>query len=97
MSQIAESRRQAPGPEDPHVRAPAPADLGALRAELDERLASVEELRDMAQEMGTRMIGCTMAIDVMGVDAAEFVDGIELGGVATFMEEALRSRFTLFI
>jgi peroxiredoxin family protein len=63
----------------------------------EKNVASLEELRDIAQEMGTRMIGCTMAMDVMGVEAGEFVDGIELGGVATFMEEALKSRMTIFL
>lgn len=63
----------------------------------EKNVASLEELRALAQEMGTRMIGCTMAMDVMGVEPAEFVDGIELGGVATFMEEALKSRMTIFL
>lgn len=69
-----------------------------MRAIMKEKnVASLEELRDIAREMGTRMIGCTMAMDVMGVDSTEFIDGIELGGVATFMEEALKSRATLFL
>jgi len=63
----------------------------------EKNVASLEDLRSIAREMGTRMIGCTMAMDVMGVEAAEFIDGIELGGVATFMEEALKSRMTLFL
>jgi peroxiredoxin family protein len=63
----------------------------------EKNVASLEELRDIAQEMGTRMIGCTMAMEVMGVDSSEFIEGIELGGVATFMEEALKSRMTIFV
>ncbi len=63
----------------------------------EKNVASLEELRGLAQEMGTRMIGCTMAMDVMGVEEAEFVEGIELGGVATFMEEAIKSRMTIFL
>jgi peroxiredoxin family protein len=63
----------------------------------EKNVASLEELRGIAREMGTRMIGCTMAMDVMGVTPDEFVDGVELGGVATFLEEALKSRSTLFI
>lgn len=63
----------------------------------EKNVASLEELRGIAQEMGTRMIGCSMAMDVMGVEASEFIDGIELGGVATFMEEALKSRMTIFL
>lgn len=38
-----------------------------------------------------------MELDAMRVEPAEFVDGIELGGVATFMEEALKSRMTIFL
>lgn len=63
----------------------------------EKNVASLEELRGLVQEMGTRMIGCTMAMDVMGVEEEEFIDGIELGGVATFMEEALKSRMTIFL
>jgi peroxiredoxin family protein len=63
----------------------------------EKNVASLEDLRMLAQEQGTRMIGCTMAMDVMGVDAAELIEGVELGGVATFLEDALRSRTTVFI
>ena len=63
----------------------------------EKNVASLEELRSIAQEMGTRMIGCTMAMDVMGVEPSELVDGVELGGVATYMEEALNARMTVFI
>lgn len=63
----------------------------------EKNVASVEDLRDLALEMDTRMIGCSMAMDVMGVDASEFVDGIELGGVATFLDDALRAKTTVFV
>ena len=63
----------------------------------EKNVASAAELRDIAREMDTRMLGCTMSMDVMGVDADELIDGIELGGVAAFMEDALNSRVTLFI
>ena len=63
----------------------------------EKNVASVGELRDLAMEMDTRMMGCTMAMDVMGVTAEELIDGVELGGVAAFMEDALNSRVTLFI
>ncbi len=47
--------------------------------------------------MDTRMIGCTMSMDVMGVANDELIEDVELGGVAAFMEEALNARMTLFI
>ena len=62
-----------------------------------QQVSSLEELMDLARELGVRMIGCTMSMDVMGVDKAELFDGIELGGVAAFMGEAARARVSLFI
>ena len=60
-------------------------------------VASLQEMREMAQEMGARMIGCSMAMDVMGIREDEFIPGVEVGGVATFLEDALKSRVTLFL
>lgn len=62
-----------------------------------QQVSSLEELMELARELGVRMIGCTMSMDVMGVDKAELFDGIELGGVAAFMGEAARARVSLFI
>lgn len=62
-----------------------------------QQVASLEDLIELARELGVRMIGCTMSMDVMGIDKAELFDGIELGGVATFMGEAARARVSLFI
>jgi peroxiredoxin family protein len=62
-----------------------------------QQVASLEELMELARDLGVRMIGCTMSMDVMGVDKAELFDGIELGGVAAFMGEAARARVSLFI
>ncbi|MEO5367795.1 MAG: DsrE/DsrF/DrsH-like family protein, partial [Magnetococcus sp. WYHC-3] len=63
----------------------------------DKHVASLEELRDMAVELGARMIGCTMAMDLMGVTKDELIDGVELGGVAAYMDDALHSRVSLFL
>jgi peroxiredoxin family protein len=38
-----------------------------------------------------------MSRDVMGISTEEIKEGVEVGGVATFLGEALRSRVTLFI
>lgn len=62
-----------------------------------QQVSSLEELMELARELGVRIIGCTMSMDVMGVDKAELFDGIELGGVAAFMGEAARARVSLFI
>lgn len=60
-------------------------------------VSSVEELLAMAQELGVRMVVCDMSRELLGVRDAELIDGLEFGGVATFMADAARSKVTLFI
>jgi len=63
----------------------------------DKGVASLEELMDVARELGVRFIACTMTMDIMAVAKEELVDGLEFGGVATYMADAARSKVTLFI
>lgn len=58
-------------------------------------VAKLSELLDMAREMGVRMIGCQMTMDVMGVKKEDLIDGVELGGAATFLEFASQNAITL--
>ncbi|NQT61529.1 MAG: DsrE/DsrF/DrsH-like family protein [Candidatus Marinimicrobia bacterium] len=60
-------------------------------------VASIEELREMCIEMGVRMIGCQMTMDVFGFNTDDFIDGIELGGAASFLEFAADSDISLFV
>jgi peroxiredoxin family protein len=60
-------------------------------------IASLEELMQLAREMGVRFVGCQMSMDVMGVTREELLDNVELGGVATYLADASRSKVTLFI
>lgn len=63
----------------------------------DKQIASLEELVQMARDMGVRFVACQMSMDVMGITQAELLDGVELGGVATFLGDATRSKASLFI
>jgi peroxiredoxin family protein len=63
----------------------------------EKEIASVEELFAMAREMGVKQIACTMSMDVMGLTKEELIDGVSLGGVATFLGDAARSKVSLFI
>jgi peroxiredoxin family protein len=60
-------------------------------------VSSLEDLIALAREMGVRMIACEMSRDVMGIKESELVGGLECGGVATFLGDALKSRASLFI
>ncbi len=60
-------------------------------------VSSLEEMISLARELGVRMIACEMSRDVMGIKESELVDGLECGGVASFLADALKSRTSLFI
>jgi peroxiredoxin family protein len=63
----------------------------------DKGIASLEELAALARELGVRMTACTMSMDAMGVSKEELTDGLEYGGVATFLADATRARVSLFV
>ncbi|MCF6093586.1 DsrE/DsrF/DrsH-like family protein [Microaerobacter geothermalis] len=56
---------------------------------------TVEELVQMAKEMGVRLIACQMTMDVMNLKEEDFVEGIEVGGAATFLDFAYDADITL--
>jgi peroxiredoxin family protein len=61
-------------------------------------IASVEELRTLCVESGVKMVACQMTVDLFDWDPKrEFIDGVELGGAATYLESAGSSDVTLFI
>ena len=59
------------------------------------RVARLSELLEMAQEMGVKMIACQMSMDVMGIKKGELIDGVEIGGAATFLEFASDNAISL--
>lgn len=58
---------------------------------------SLESLRQQALESGVEFIACQMSMDVMGVNRAELLDEVTIGGVATYMERADNANVNLFI
>ena len=60
-------------------------------------VSSVEDLRSACMEMDVKMIGCQMTIDLFDMSTDDFIDGIDLGGAATFFEFAGDSDISLFI
>jgi len=63
----------------------------------DNAVPSLPELVASAQAGGARLIACTMTMDLLGIASSDLIDGVELGGVATFLGEAAQSGTTLFI
>jgi len=60
-------------------------------------ISSLETLRDQALESGVEFIACQMSMDMIGVKESELIDGVSIGGVATYMERADRANVNLFI
>ena len=60
-------------------------------------VASIPELRSLCQEAEVKMIACQMTVDLFGMNTADFIDGIEYGGAATFLEFAGESDICLFM
>nr|WP_290669221.1 DsrE/DsrF/DrsH-like family protein [Ardenticatena sp.] len=63
----------------------------------DNNVSSLDEMVELAQELGVRMVACEMSRDLLGIRDEELIDGLESGGVATFIGDASRSKVTLFI
>lgn len=60
-------------------------------------VATVEELREMCMDSGVKMIGCKMTMDVFGFSADQFIEGVDIGGAATFLEFASDADISLFV
>lgn len=63
----------------------------------DHNVPDLAELIASAQQNGARLIGCTMTMELLGISESDLIDGVEFGGVATFLGEAQESGTTLFI
>lgn len=63
----------------------------------DQNVPSIADLIEACKEGGVRLIGCQMTMDVMGVKREDLIDGIEVGGAATFLEFASDANLTLFV
>lgn len=61
------------------------------------RVASLQELLEMAQDLEVNFIVCQMSMDVMGIDKSELIDGVNVGGVASFLGEAQESKISMFV
>ncbi len=60
-------------------------------------VASIEELRALAVESDVRLIACQMTLDLFEYSLKDMIDGLELGGAATYIEVATKSDINLFI
>ncbi|WP_372753328.1 CoA-disulfide reductase [Labilibaculum sp.] len=64
---------------------------------MSKKVDSLEDMLKTAMENGVEMIACQMSMDIMGVDKDELIEGVSIGGVAAYLEEAEKSNINLFI
>jgi NADPH-dependent 2,4-dienoyl-CoA reductase/sulfur reductase-like enzyme/peroxiredoxin family protein/rhodanese-related sulfurtransferase/TusA-related sulfurtransferase len=58
---------------------------------------TLDALLQTALKSGVKIVACTMSMDVMGIKEEELIEGVEFGGVASFLAASERSDATLFI
>ena len=63
----------------------------------DKNIDSLEDMMKKAMDNGVKIIACSMSMDVMGIHPEELIDGVEIGGVGTYLGDAEESDVNLFI
>lgn len=74
--------------------------LGTLMMKSVMKTKNVETLQELinnAQSQGVKFIACQMSMDVMGIKPEELIGGVEIGGVASYINAAENSDMNLFI
>ncbi len=76
------------------------AGMGALMIKMLMKQKNVTALEGMikdALDNGVKIIACQMSMDLMGFKPEELIDGVEIGGVATYLGAAESADTNLFI
>jgi peroxiredoxin family protein len=64
----------------------------------DKNVSSLEEMRQLCIDLGVKMYGCQMTMDVMEIPREAMIDTVgEPVGVGFFIEQSQQSETTLFI
>lgn len=82
--------------KDAHQHLPMPAGKEHFLEGLEEANApSIPEMLQMIQEMNVKLIACQMTMNVMRLKKEDLVDGVDVGGAATFLDFAESADVTL--
>ena len=60
-------------------------------------IASLERMIEEAKTQGVEMVACQMSMDLMGLRREELIDGVEVGGVASYLSKTEGSSLNLFL
>jgi peroxiredoxin family protein/TusA-related sulfurtransferase len=63
----------------------------------NKNVPALEEMITAAINGGANIVACQMSMDLMGIRLEELIDGIQIGGVASYLEASEHSDNNLFI
>lgn len=61
---------------------------GAEKIKLEGAPKSMQEFIDILREAKAELVACSAAFPIVGCKEEDLIDGVECGGVATFVDEA---------
>ena len=68
---------------------------GAEKITLKGAPKTLPEFIEVVKEMGARLVACSAAFPIAGIDEKDLIDGVECGGVVTFVNGADEADITL--
>lgn len=60
-------------------------------------VATIAELRELAQEADVKFVACQMTVELFGFSHDDFISGMDYAGAATFLPVAQKADVTLFV
>jgi len=63
----------------------------------NKNVMNIQDMRQMCLDLGVQMVGCQMTMDVFGFTKEEFIDGVDIGGAASFLDFASEAEIQLFV
>ncbi len=61
---------------------------GAEKIKLEGAPKTLQEFIDIVREGGAELVACSAAFSIVGCKEEDLIEGVECGGVATFVDEA---------
>lgn len=61
------------------------------------QVPSLESMLESFLQQGGKLVACQMSMDLMGISQEELLEGVEIGGVATYLTQAQQADLNFFI
>ncbi|HOJ23187.1 MAG TPA: DsrE/DsrF/DrsH-like family protein, partial [Armatimonadota bacterium] len=61
------------------------------------KVPMLSDLIASARNAGVKLVACSMSMDLMGIKREELIDGVEVGGVAMYLNAAEQGTVNPFI